>query len=77
MKFEKNQHREKGVLTDAFNGMVGKFYNEQHFHTEAEKAGFAEARVHMQGAPLDFDRGGRRVNALLDEKGHIQAVVLG
>ena len=77
MKFEKNHNCEKGVLTNTFNEMVGMFYNEKHFHAEAEKAGFAEARVHLLGAPLDFDRGARRVNALLDERGHIQAVVLG
>ncbi len=75
MKFERNKHNEKGVFSEIFNTMVGRYFNEQLeqlFYAEAEKAGYAEARVRHYGDAPSHDRGQKRITAWLDDKGHVQ-----
>lgn len=56
-----------------FNEMASKKFDEQKFLALAEKAGYAEARIHSAGKTLAYHHGREdRITAVLREDGFLK-----
>ena len=74
MEFENNKNR-TATFTSAFNKLAWKLpFDEKQFFIEAEKAGYAEARIFRAGGSIleEAARQNDRITAQLNEDGSLK-----
>ena len=66
-------------LTGALVDMRDRRFNDETFFAEAEKAGYAEARIFFPGQTLIFEKAHEqdRITAFVDANGHLQKLRFG